>query len=123
MESIFQISLHEELKKTALSRLSKKKIYLEKKANDTTTSQVYKDLLLDEIEDFEMYVESAENIITTYQELIEEIGNQKFSLGYKKGCKDGWEAALGGIPNKYFDKEQFRAYHELTTKNKWDDHY
>lgn len=50
---------------------------------------------------------------------IEEAGSEQFSKGYAKGIKDEKESAAGGIPKKHFDREGYRAYHELEVKNKW----
>ncbi len=123
MEHLFQISLHEHRKEIILQRLSKKKLYLEKKTGDLNTSLGYKKILSDEIGDIEFYINSAETFINELIELNEKIGQEQFTKGYERCRKDKSECSMGGIPNKYFDKEAYRAWHESQIKNKWEDHY
>ncbi len=56
------------------------------------------------------FIESSENIVNRLIEENEKLKQEQFSKGYAKGVKDEKESSLGGIPNKYFDKEGRRAY-------------
>lgn len=67
----------------------------------------------------EYYVKASEQVIKSLELRIQFIGKEKFELGYQVGRKDENEITVGGLPNKYFDKEAYRAYHEMQVKNKW----
>jgi len=68
----------------------------------------------------EHYMKASEQVIISLEERIKFIGKEKFEIGYHVGRKDESEITAGGLPNKYFDKEAHRAYHEMQVKNKWD---
>lgn len=119
MDIHFQIVLYEENLKTALIRLSRKKVYLEKISNEPNYKQSYRDSIREEIEDFEKYIKSAENLI----EVLKEFGKQQYSKGHEKGYKEGKQHAEGVVPNKIFDKEKYRAYRHLEVMELWKDHY
>lgn len=69
------------------------------------------------------FVKISESTINGMIEGNNNVAHEQFKMGYEKGKKDGRESSAGGLPNKYFNKEAFRAWHELQIKNKWADHY
>lgn len=71
--------------------------------------------------------EWAYNVLKTFvvitENTIKGLREEHFKEGYEKGRKDEKEVSAGGIPCKYFDKEGYRAYHEIEVKNKWSNLY
>ncbi|MGQ0826966.1 MAG: hypothetical protein ACT4ON_01095 [Bacteroidota bacterium] len=55
---------------------------------------------------------------------INEITENERKLEFKKGYEQGQQDALKEKqPSKYFDKEAYRALHELEIKNRWSNLY
>jgi hypothetical protein len=71
--------------------------------------------------------ERAYNVLKTFmivsENTINKLGNEHFKEGYEKGRKDEKELSAGGIPNKYYEKEAYRAFHEVQVKSIWSDLY
>ncbi len=69
------------------------------------------------------YVKVSDRAINTLIDGNKKLEQEQSLKWYAKGAKDERESAMGGIPEKYWDKEAYRAWHELQTKNKWSDLY
>lgn len=62
-------------------------------------------------------VHSAENIpVGSESKSLKEILNERFQSGRDSVFKEWENSTLGTRPNKYFDREKFRAYHEANVR-------
>lgn len=96
------------------NRFTKISNWLNKKANEPKTSQKYLDSWNEIILDIENYYTTSNKLIEYLLAENESTANEYFSKGYHKGQK---EATSNHLPNKYFNKEAFRADWELYVRN------
>jgi hypothetical protein len=101
--------------KTALVKM------LEKILRSENSGNVSKETIIENkhlLSDLSSYFDSVENVKITDSKSLKEILNEEFLRGYSTGKKETEQRHNCGVPDRYFDREEFRSFHELEVRTR-----